>query len=93
LRAGRCQFEQGKAPVFNLLEAGSGAVSWLSGRQRKVTFQAPSVEECCEWASERGGALSTGEWSVGGECQTPSVGFASASLSGLLVSLASWSET
>jgi hypothetical protein len=38
--------------VFNLLEAGGGAVSWLSGRSRKVTFQAPTVEECCEWASE-----------------------------------------
>ncbi|GBF90839.1 hypothetical protein Rsub_03693 [Raphidocelis subcapitata] len=50
LNLGRCQFEQGKAPVFNLLETGTGAVSWLSGRQRKVTFKAPSVEECCEWA-------------------------------------------
>ncbi|KAI8473573.1 MAG: hypothetical protein J3K34DRAFT_410518 [Monoraphidium minutum] len=46
----RCQFEQGKAPVFNLLESAPGAVSWLSGRSRKVTFQAPSVDECCEWA-------------------------------------------
>lgn len=50
LNLGRCQFEQGKAPVFNLLESSPGAVSWLGGRSRKVTFQAPTVEECCEWA-------------------------------------------
>ncbi len=49
---GRCQFEQGKAPVFNLVESSGGAMSWLGGHSRKVTFQAPSVEECCEWASE-----------------------------------------
>lgn len=52
LTPGKCQFEQGKAPVFNLVEASGGAVSWLGGRSRKITFQAPSVEECCEWASE-----------------------------------------
>jgi hypothetical protein len=47
----RCQFEAGEAPVFNLFEAGAGAVpSWLGGRGRKVTFKAPTVEECCEWA-------------------------------------------
>ena len=57
---GRCQFEQGKAPVFNLLESTAGAVSWLGGRARKVTFQAPSVEECCEWASEWGPVAACG---------------------------------
>ncbi|KIZ03239.1 hypothetical protein MNEG_4722 [Monoraphidium neglectum] len=51
LNLGRCQFEQGKAPVFNLVELSGGAVSsWLGGRSRKATFQAPTVEECCEWA-------------------------------------------
>ncbi|WIA39345.1 hypothetical protein OEZ86_005457 [Tetradesmus obliquus] len=45
----RCSFEAGAAPVFHLVEAGSGG--WLVGRgSRKITLQASSVEECCEWA-------------------------------------------
>ncbi|KAF6255933.1 hypothetical protein COO60DRAFT_1531877 [Scenedesmus sp. NREL 46B-D3] len=45
----RCSFEAGAAPVFHLVEAGSGG--WLVGRgSRKITLQAASVEECCEWA-------------------------------------------
>lgn len=44
----RCQFEQGKAPIFNLVESGAGG--WLVRGNRKCTFKASSVEECCEWA-------------------------------------------
>eukprot|EP00879_Flechtneria_rotunda_P026042 GHRR01027718.1.p1 GENE.GHRR01027718.1~~GHRR01027718.1.p1 ORF type:complete len:207 (+),score=78.50 GHRR01027718.1:616-1236(+) len=45
----RCSFEAGQAPMFHLVETGSGG--WLVGRNsRKVTLQASSVEECCEWA-------------------------------------------
>ena len=61
LNLARCQFEAGEAPVFNLVEGAgggaSGAVAWLvaggRGGGRKVTFKAPGVDECCEWASER----------------------------------------
>lgn len=42
-----CQFEQGKAPVFNITESTGGR--WLGGRERKHTFQALSIEDCCEW--------------------------------------------
>ncbi|GFR41214.1 hypothetical protein Agub_g1886 [Astrephomene gubernaculifera] len=50
LALGRCTFEAGKAPRFNILETCKGS-GWLSGiRGRRVTFQAASVEECCEWA-------------------------------------------
>lgn len=48
LNLSRCQFEQGKAPVFNMVESGTGG--WLLPRTRKITLQAPSVEDCCEWA-------------------------------------------
>lgn len=44
--------------MFNLLEASTGAASWLGGRGKKVTFQAPTVEDCCEWASEWAGRAS-----------------------------------
>ncbi|PNH12073.1 hypothetical protein TSOC_000998, partial [Tetrabaena socialis] len=50
LTLGRCAFEVGKAPRFNILETPRGS-GWLGGiRGRRVTFQAASVEECCEWA-------------------------------------------
>lgn len=45
----RCAFEAGEAPIFNLVELGSGG--WLSIKgSRKLTFKAPSIEDCCEWA-------------------------------------------
>ncbi|KAG2499380.1 hypothetical protein HYH03_002955 [Edaphochlamys debaryana] len=50
LALARCAFEAGKAPRFNILESAKGA-GWLGGiRGRRVTFQAASVEECCDWA-------------------------------------------
>ena len=57
LRLSRCEFEQGKAPVFNLLESGVG--SWLGRGSRKCTFKATSVEECCEWAIALREAIAT----------------------------------
>jgi len=49
LRVVRCQFEQGEAPIFNIMESGGGG--WLNMKgNRKATFKAASVEECCEWA-------------------------------------------
>ncbi|KXZ56636.1 hypothetical protein GPECTOR_1g573 [Gonium pectorale] len=50
LALGRSAIEEGKAPRFNILETPKGA-GWLSNiRARRVSFQAASVEECCEWA-------------------------------------------
>lgn len=55
----RCAFEAGQAEArcFNLVEEPGGLREALLGRwslgglkPRKVTFQAPSVDECCEWA-------------------------------------------
>ncbi|MEW5309558.1 MAG: hypothetical protein WDW38_001439 [Sanguina aurantia] len=49
LHLARCQFEQGEASHFSITEVRSGG--WLVGsKSRKLTFQASSVEECCEWA-------------------------------------------
>ncbi len=50
LNLSRCSFEAGAAPVFHLLEAGSGGWGLVGRGSRKVTLQAASVEECCEWA-------------------------------------------
>ncbi|KAG2442831.1 hypothetical protein HXX76_002910 [Chlamydomonas incerta] len=50
LALARCAFEAGKAPRFNIIETAKGG-GWLGGiRGRRLSFQAASVEECCEWA-------------------------------------------
>ncbi|KAG2450052.1 hypothetical protein HYH02_000156 [Chlamydomonas schloesseri] len=50
LALARCAFEAGKAPRFNIIETAKGG-GWLGGiRGRRLSFQAASVEDCCEWA-------------------------------------------
>ncbi len=51
----RCQFEEGDAPAFYLMESGlpiAKTLAVLGGapKQRRLGFKAASVEECCEWA-------------------------------------------
>lgn len=51
LALGSCQFEQGEVPVFSISKAPAGGRWTLGGgRGKKHTFQAGSVEECCEMA-------------------------------------------
>ena len=63
---GRCQFEQGDAPAFNLVEqtgppiAKTLAVLGGMGRLRCLAFKAASVEECCEWAIALREAIAVG---------------------------------
>lgn len=42
----KCHFEAGDAPKFNINEDQGG----LFGKSKRMAFEAPSVEECCEWA-------------------------------------------
>lgn len=46
----RCGFEAGEAPVFSLVERGAPGKLLFPARQRRLSFKAPTVEECCEWA-------------------------------------------
>lgn len=50
LNLSRSSFEAGAAPAFHLVEAGSGGWGLVGRGSRKITLQAASVEECCEWA-------------------------------------------
>jgi hypothetical protein len=44
----KCQFEAGTPPLFNIVEVSTKG--WIIATTRKFTFQATSVEDCCEWA-------------------------------------------
>lgn len=49
----RCQFEEGDAPAFNLVEKTGAPIATslaVLGKQRRLAFKASGVEECCEWA-------------------------------------------
>ena len=46
LNLGKCQFEAGEAPKFNINEQLGG----LFAKGRRMCFEASSVEDCCEWA-------------------------------------------
>lgn len=51
INLGCCQFEEGEAPEFKLLEGGVPAFGkWLGFKGRRFMFRASSVEECCDWA-------------------------------------------
>ncbi|KAG1662077.1 hypothetical protein FOA52_005324, partial [Chlamydomonas sp. UWO 241] len=48
LSLGRCQFEAGTAYCFHVMDVKPSG--WLVGaRHHRYSFQAPSVDDCCEW--------------------------------------------
>lgn len=49
LNLSKCQFETGEAPKFHIIELPSGYTGFF-GKNKKMMFEAPSVDECCEWA-------------------------------------------
>lgn len=46
LNLSKCQFEAGEAPKFHIIETSAG----FFAKAKRQLFEAPSVEECCEWA-------------------------------------------
>ena len=53
LNLARCEFEQGYAPAWRLIDVGSGGFnSWLGGGRTSLSLRTTGVEECMDWAAD-----------------------------------------
>ena len=49
----RCEFEQGEAPEWRLLEgSGGGLNGWLAGGKRALSLRTVEVEACMDWTAD-----------------------------------------
>lgn len=49
----RCEFEQGAAPSWRLIETASGGIpAWIVNKKSPQTYSTPDVESCMDWTAE-----------------------------------------
>lgn len=53
LNLARCEFEQGYAPAWRLIDSGSGGLnSWLGVNRTSLSLRTTGVEACMDWAAD-----------------------------------------
>lgn len=53
LNLARCEFEQGEAPCWRLIEGSSGGLNgWLAGKGAAQTLRTKDVEACMDWTAD-----------------------------------------
>ena len=52
LNLAKCEFEQGEAPAWRLIEVGGGLNGWLGVSRRSLALRTTDVEACMDWAAD-----------------------------------------
>jgi hypothetical protein len=53
LNLARCEFEQGEAPAWRIIEGSSGGLnSWLGVNRQSLALKTIEVDACMDWAAD-----------------------------------------